>query len=177
MCGDPILAEKQDMKRKILLGLLLVFVLIQFIRPAKNQSNAISANHISNSYPIPTEVGKVLKKACNDCHSNYTVYPWYSNIQPVAGWLQNHVNEGKEHLNFDEFLTYTAKDQAHAMEEMSETVKEGEMPLPSYTWIHKDAVLTETEKLALTQWANQARLSIMQKNNITEGEKETRTKD
>jgi hypothetical protein len=94
-----------------------------------------------------------------------------------VGWLQHHVNEGKEHLNFDEFLSYSPKDQADVMEEINETVKEAEMPLPSYTWIHKDAVLTETEKLALTQWANQVRSSIMQKNNITEGEKEKKNTD
>jgi hypothetical protein len=88
-----------------------------------------------------------------DCHSNNTIYPWYSHIQPAAWWMNNHVKDGKKDLNFDEFLTYTKKKQFKKMEETIELVKEGEMPLKSYTWIHNDAKLTEAEKTALTDWA------------------------
>ncbi len=142
------------MKRKILYGLVIILVAIQFIRPAKNQSDVISSNDITKAYTVPADIDLILKKACNDCHSNNTVYPWYSNIQPVAWWLQDHVNDGKKHLNFSEFLSYPAKKQYKKLDEVIETVKEGEMPLNSYTWIHKDAVLTNTEKLALSNWAN-----------------------
>ena len=89
------------MKKKILLGLATVFVLIQFIRPEKNNSN-IQTNHIANKYMMPLEVKEIFAKACDDCHSNNTRYPWYSNFQPVAWWLDDHVKDGKRHLNMSE---------------------------------------------------------------------------
>lgn len=154
------------MKRKIIWFLVIVLIGIQFIRPAKNTATALSAKDISTAYTVPAEVSGILKKACNDCHSNNTVYPWYSNIQPVAWWLQHHVNEGKGELDFSEFASYSPKKQHHKLEEVIEQVKEGEMPLNSYTWIHKDAKLTEAEKLALSEWAGALRNEIAAKNNL-----------
>ena len=141
------------MLKKILLGLLVVFIVIQFIRPARNQSNAQSPNDITAIYPVPENVQQVLQRACNDCHSNNTTYPWYANIHPLGLWLQNHINEGKEHLNFSEFGTYAAKKQAHKMEEVAEMVEKDEMPLPSYTWIHHDAKLSKEDKDILLAWS------------------------
>ena len=154
------------MKRKIIYILLAVLVIIQFIRPAKNQSDSISDKDISTVYTVPAEVSGILKKACNDCHSNNTNYPWYSNVQPITWWLQHHVDEGKGELDFSSFAAYSAKKQHHKLEEIIEQVKEGEMPLNSYTWIHKDAVLTEAEKLSLSSWAAQLRNEIATKNNL-----------
>jgi len=154
------------MKRKIFLGLLLLLVAIQFVRPAKNQSSEMSVNDISKAYNVPENVNAVLKKACNDCHSNNTVYPWYSNIQPVAWWLDGHIDEGKTELNFSEFASYSPKKQHHKLEEVIESVKEGHMPIKSYTWIHKNAILTEAEKLALSDWADNLRKEIRTKHNL-----------
>lgn len=154
------------MIRKILIGLLIVLVIIQFIHPAKNQSSSLSANDITTQFGVPNDVQGILKKACNDCHSNNTVYPWYSKIQPVDWWLNDHVVDGKRHLNFSEFTSYPAKKQRKKLEEVIETVKEGEMPLNSYTWIHKEAILTEAEKLSLSTWADTLSKSIALKNNL-----------
>ena len=154
------------MIRKILIGLLIVLVIIQFIHPTKNQSEGISANDITKSFGVPDDVQGILKKACNDCHSNNTVYPWYSKIQPVDWWLNDHVVDGKRHLNFSEFITYPAKKQRKKLEEVIETVKEGEMPLNSYTWIHKEAILTDAEKLTLSNWADTLSKTIAAKNNL-----------
>jgi hypothetical protein len=77
----------------------------------------------------------------------------------VGLWLANHVKEGKEHLNFDEYTNKRPRYQYHKMEETIEMVKEGEMPLDSYTWTHKDAILTDQEKTRLIDWAN----SVMDK--------------
>ena len=98
-------------------------------------------------------VKNVLKKACNDCHSNYTNYPWYCRIQPVGWWIQHHVNEGKHHLNFSDFASYTQKRQVHKLNDMAEVMEEGEMPLSSYTLIHKEAKLTDAENKLLAEWA------------------------
>lgn len=154
------------MKRKILLVLLAVLVIIQFIRPGKNQSVSKSATDITVQYAVPASVQTIIDKACADCHSNNTRYPWYNNIQPVGWWLAKHVNDGKKELNFADFASYTPKKQHHKLEEIIETVKEGEMPLDSYTWIHKEAVLTEQEKLAISQWADSLRKEIAAKNNL-----------
>lgn len=141
------------MVKKILIGLLIALVVLQFVRPDKNVATAMSANDISTKYTVPDDVNAILKKACNDCHSNNTTYPWYTNIQPVGLWMQHHVDEGKAELNFSEFAAYKNKKAAHKMEEVVEMVEEGEMPLSSYTIVHTDAKLTSTEKATLVAWA------------------------
>lgn len=141
------------MLRKILLGLLVVLVVIQFIRPEKNQDTRVSVNDITTKYAVPSDVHTVLKRVCFDCHSNNTVYPWYDNIQPVAWWLHHHIEEGKEELNFSEFATYSPKKARHKLEEVGEAVTEGWMPLGSYLWIHHDAKLKPEEAKLVADWA------------------------
>lgn len=148
--------------KKILIGLLLVLVVLQAFRPAKNTS-ADTTNDISKSYPVPEEVKTILTKSCFDCHSNNTVYPWYAEIQPVAWWLNDHVKEGKREINFNEFSTYRIGRQYKKLEECLKLVKENEMPLESYTIIHKNAVLSDTEKQTLSTWFTSVRDSIKAK--------------
>ena len=138
----------------------MLFVGIQFIKPAKNQSADAMTNDISRVYNEPKEVSVILEKACNDCHSNNTVYPWYSALQPVAWWLNNHIEEGKSKLNFNEFATYKIGRQYKKMEEITKQLKEDEMPLFSYTIIHRNAQLTAAEKATLTDWCNNIRDTI-----------------
>lgn len=146
--------------KAILLILLAAFIVIQFFRPEKNRSQGISAADISNHYPVPDSIKKILEVACNDCHSNHTKYPWYAEIQPVAWWLDGHIKDGKKDLNFSEFGKYRIRRQYIKMEEVIELVKENAMPLASYTWIHKDAVLSDRQKYALTAWAGAIRDTI-----------------
>ncbi|TMI72462.1 MAG: cytochrome C [Bacteroidetes bacterium] len=141
------------MFKKIMLFLLLVFIVIQFIHPKPNKSSGVQPHTISQSFSIPDDVKSILHKACNDCHSNNTRYPWYSNIQPVDWWLTNHIKEGKAELNFDEYTNRNLRYQYNKMKETIDQVKKNEMPLNSYTWIHKDAILTATEKEKLVNWA------------------------
>lgn len=148
--------------KKILkpLGLVLLatFIIIQFIRPEKNIADpAAFANDITKAYPVPEDVQGILKTSCYDCHSNNTNYPWYSKIQPVAWWLNDHIVEGKKEINFSEFATYNVRKKFKKMEEIIEQVKEDEMPLSSYTIIHKNAVLTPEQKVSLTNWATSIR--------------------
>lgn len=138
--------------KRILLILLIALLAIQFVRPAKNESTDKS-KHVSTLYAVPDDVNTILTKACNDCHTNNTIYPWYAEVQPVTWWLDDHIKEGKSHLNFDEYSTYSLRKQYHKMEEVVEQVKEKEMPLNSYTWVHRDAKLTDAERVALTTWA------------------------
>lgn len=141
------------MVKKILLFLLAVLIIIQFIHPAKNKSEGDQPNYIGNAYTIPEDVKGILTKACNDCHSNNTRYPWYAKFQPVHWWLNKHIKDGKKHLNYDEYTHKSLRYQYHKMEETIEMVKEEEMPLNSYTWTHKDARLTDEEKMKVINWA------------------------
>ena len=158
------------MIKKVAYILLAILIIIQFIRPARNISSAEQVNHISKKYTVPANVNTVLEKACNDCHSNNTVYPWYTNIQPVGFWMDDHVKDGKDELNLSEFLTYSPKKARHKMEEVVDVVKEGEMPLDSYTWIHTEAKLTQEEKAALTDWASALVTQITKENNLPPSE-------
>ena len=140
--------------------LILALIVIQFFRPAKNKSEGISKNDISTLYPVPTDVQDILKTSCNDCHSNNTVYPWYAEVQPVAWWLNEHIEDGKKDLNFSEFASYRPRRQYKKLEEINELVKENEMPLNSYLWIHKDAKLSDQQKLTLANWVEATRDSL-----------------
>ena len=142
------------MKNKILLGLLAVLVIIQFIRPAKNESND-ETQGIATKYKVPEDVAAILKVACNDCHSNKTEYPWYANIQPVAWWLAHHVDEGTHHFNLSTLAGKKVALQNHKFEEMIEQIEKKEMPLAEYTYLglHSGANLSEAQRQTLIQWA------------------------
>lgn len=148
------------MKKKILWTLLVIIIGIQFIRPARNESTVSTANDISQQYYIPPQVVGILKRSCNDCHSNNTIYPWYTNIQPVGWWMQEHIEEGKRQLNFSQFGAYKPKDQDHAMEEIMEVIEKNEMPLDSYLWMHRDAQLSAADKATLIDWAKKLKAEI-----------------
>ncbi len=139
--------------KKVYISLLIIFIGIQFIRTAQNNNSVIASHMISAVATVPTNVNTIFKKACNDCHSNNTNYPWYSYVQPVNFWLTSHINDGKKHFNFDEFATYNLRKQYHKLEEVVEMVKEKHMPLSSYTFIHKDADLTSDDRIMITSWA------------------------
>jgi hypothetical protein len=138
---------------KIGLGLLAIIILIQFIRSPKNISEPLITNDdISKTVAIPEGVHQILIKKCYDCHSNNTLYPWYYNIQPIAMWMADHIEEGKEELNFSAFRTYTAKRANHKLEELHDAVTEGWMPIDSYIWMHHDAKIEPQEVEAINNW-------------------------
>ena len=148
------------MLKKILLVIIIVLVIIQFFHPAKNISKADRPYNIANRYNVPVTVKEVLNRACMDCHSNTTHYRWYFSIQPIDWWLTHHINEGKKQLNFDEFINKPIRYQYHELKFLVDEVKKGAMPLASYTWIHKDAILNEQEKNAIINWAESIRNEI-----------------
>ena len=144
------------MFKKIALGLLALLVIIQFFRPEKNLSDDQTHN-IALKYPVSGEVKEILRVACDDCHSNKTAYPWYVNIQPVAWFLDNHVQEGKRELNFSTFTKLPVAVQNHKFDEIIEMVEDKEMPLESYTFLglHQEADLTARQREVLIGWAKQ----------------------
>jgi hypothetical protein len=140
------------MLKKILWILFGGFLLIQFFRPNFQNPPIDPSLDFEKTNNPPPAVLSILKSACYDCHSNETVYPWYAQIAPVSWWLANHINEGRENLNFSEFGRLAMEDQQEILGEAAEVVQEGEMPLPSYTWTHPKATLSPDEKSTLVQW-------------------------
>jgi hypothetical protein len=129
------------------------FVLIQFIPTTKNNGEMSSLDVFVEETRPSKEVDRILKNACYDCHSDVTNYPWYHSIAPINFWMDHHVEEGKEHLNFSNWSKYSTKRKKHKMEEFWEEVEEKHMPLDSYTWTHKEAKLSDKEILEIVNWA------------------------
>ncbi|CAN5679759.1 hypothetical protein BH10BAC3_BH10BAC3_02750 [soil metagenome] len=159
--------KKRKWPRTILLLLFFGFIAIQFFQPDKNNLDVIATNDIHQMVAVPDTVDQVLKVACFDCHSNNTNYPWYTDIQPVGWWLNSHIEDGKSNLNFNEFVNIpprngktTHERQLKALEEIKETIEEGEMPLRSYTIIHKEARLTKEQKQMILNWSDSARKAL-----------------
>ncbi|MFD0862424.1 heme-binding domain-containing protein [Sungkyunkwania multivorans] len=145
--------------KKILVALLIIFVVMQFIRPEKNIDSTDHLSAFIQETKPSAEVENILKKACYDCHSNHTVYPWYAEVAPVSYWLDDHIEHGKGHLNFSAWDTYSVKKKDHKMEEVIEYVENRWMPLNSYTWGHAEAKLTDEQIQTITDWAKALRLT------------------
>ena len=149
---------------KILLAILIVLIVIQFIQPARNKSGQVLATDMAAMYKMPDTVQAILKTACYDCHSNNTNYPWYTYVQPVGWMLANHIRNGKEELNFSEFGSYTARRQRSKLKAIANQVKDGDMPLYSYTIMHKSARLTEEQKQLIIEWVQKTKDGLEQNN-------------
>ncbi len=148
----------------ILLVFLVVFIAIQFIRPARNVSNQVLPNDISKLVRVPDSVQVFLMHACYDCHSNNTNYPWYVNIQPMGWLMANHIKEGKSVLNFSEFGNYSTRKQLSKLTGIANSIKDNVMPLSSYKWMHKNARIDKDEKAIIINWVEQSKDSLSAKN-------------
>lgn len=146
--------------KKIVLALLVVLVGIQFIPTTRNQSDEVSETTFTKTFDVPDNIQNLLKTSCYDCHSNNTIYPWYNKVQPVSWFLEHHIKEAKAALNFSEFGSYSKRKQKSKLKGIMSEIKEDEMPLFSYTLMHKDAILSEDEKLLLKNWLTGLRDSL-----------------
>lgn len=146
----------ENKKKKIIrIGLVVLvglMILIQFIRPDRSAPEVVPAEDFITLSQPPAELAIQLRAACYDCHSNETVWPWYTQLAPISWWIGNHINEGKHHLNFSEWGTLPPKKQAHKIEECQEMLDEEKMPLKSYTWIHQEAKLSDVDRKVLSDW-------------------------
>ena len=147
--------------KKLGLIVLVAFISIQFIQPARNNSGQVgSSKEIAIITPADPEVKALLKAACYDCHSNNTNYPWYATIQPMGWLLASHIRNGKAELNFDEFGNYPRRRQQSKLKSIASQVEDDEMPLGSYSLIHKEARLTLDQKTMIINWALNAKDSL-----------------
>lgn len=132
------------------------FIAIQFIRPDFTNPPINQAETLEASMQVPENVEAILATSCKDCHSNATKYPWYSNVQPSAWFLADHIKDGRRHLNLSEWNTYEAGRKKRKLSEICEQVESREMPLPSYLYIHRDAKLSDEQIKVLCDWTKQA---------------------
>lgn len=140
--------------------ILIAFIVIQFIRPARNESGQVLETDILKTFNVPGNVSTLLKNACFDCHSNNTNYPWYSNIQPVEWLLAEDIKDAKAELNFSEFGSLSSRRQISKLKNVARRIKDGTMPLPMYQFMHSEARLTEDERQLLVEWVESTRDSI-----------------
>lgn len=139
----------------ILLAILSLFIILQFIKPDRNTSGQVSSENLMDYYHAPNSVRQILQKSCMDCHSNNTQYPWYANVQPIGWLIDSHIKKGKEELNFDEFHSYSDRRKISKLKSMRSQIDEDNMPLVSYTLIHRNAILSEQQKTLLDNWFGQ----------------------
>jgi hypothetical protein len=140
--------------------LAAAFIGIQFFQIDRVVPPVVASETLEAAVPVPPDISLIIGRSCNDCHSNLTVYPWYTRIQPVGWFMKNHIDDGRKELNFSIFNTYNTRRKAKKLEEMCEQVTQGEMPLPSYLWIHGNAVLKEGEAKAICDWTETAKAAL-----------------
>jgi hypothetical protein len=141
-------------KKKILIGLLILFVLIQFKRIDKvNPQDDFSKDFIANN-DVPDDIALMIKASCYDCHSHHSKYPWYSNIAPVSWWVKGHIDNGRKKLNYSNWTDYAMDKKKHKLEEMAEEVTETFMPLGPYILMHPEARLSTEDRTKLASWFN-----------------------
>ena len=150
--------------KKILLAILVVFIAIQFIQPARNKNGQILPTDISRMLSVPDSVQVILKNTCYDCHSNNTNYPWYVNIQPMGWLMAKHIRQGKSVLNFSEFGSYSPRKQLSKLSGIGNSIRDNIMPIASYKWMHKNARLSVDEKTLITDWVQRSKYSLASKN-------------
>lgn len=131
----------------IILLLLVAFAVIQFI-PVDRSNPPVEAE-----IPAPAEVKTVLRAACYDCHSNETIWPWYSHIAPISWLVAHDVHAGRDELNFSTWNRYSTKQQVEKLKETLEEIEEGEMPPWFYMAVHRDIELSGRERDVLRTWA------------------------
>jgi hypothetical protein len=138
----------------VLILVACLFLIAQFKRPAKTNPVVDPAHAIEAHMQLDTKVAAILDRSCNDCHSNKTRWPWYSNVAPVSWFVIDHVDHGRSHMNFSEWGMYSQEERKTHLGQFCELVKEGWMPLSSYLPLHPDAKLSDEDKKLICDWAS-----------------------
>lgn len=136
--------------------LLVVFVVIQLKRPDRGNPPIDAARTVQQHTKMTPEVAAIFERSCQDCHSNQTQWPWYSNVAPASWWLADHVSDGRRHLNLSDWTQgerrQKPKPTSRQLEEICEEVEKGGMPLKSYLRLHPSAKLSPADVKAICDW-------------------------
>jgi len=147
-----------------ILGVILIVIVvgIQVVRPARTNPPVDESQTIYARTQVPPEAASILNRSCRDCHSNQTVWPWYTQVAPVSWWLSNHVNEGRRNLNLSEWGKLDRDRQDRKLRQICDEVQDGMMPLSSYLPMHPAAKLSEQDKKTLCDWTEKERERMAQ---------------
>ena len=137
------------MLKKITLAIMSVLVLLQFIPVDRPYEDLNESNDFLVISRASEDIKNMVRHSCYDCHSNQTQYPWYAYLAPISFLISHDVKEGKEHLNFSEWGSYSQGKRAHKLEECTEEIEEGEMPLKIYLPLHPEANFSNEERKKL----------------------------
>jgi len=143
--------------RSVAVALVVITTAIQFVRPARTNPLVDPSHALAELQPVPAHVTAVLDRACRDCHSNETSWPWYTNISPVSWFVADHVHHGRDHFNYSEWTSYDSDDQDKFLGAMCDLAKRERMPLPSYLLIHRASKLSSEDVTALCTWSDKMR--------------------
>ena len=135
--------------------IVAAIIVLQFFAIDKTNPAVVRAERLEATTVVPPDISLIIGRSCNDCHSNQTIYPWYANFQPMGWLLKSHIDDGRRQMNFSIWNTYQPKRRSKKLEQICEQIESKEMPLPSYLWIHRDAMLSENDSRALCDWAKQ----------------------
>jgi hypothetical protein len=136
----------------VFLVLAAALIVIQLFRPERQTTNEITENHITKKLNVPDNVQTILKRSCYDCHSNHTVWPWYTNIAPVSWLVADDVKRGRAKMNFSEWGKLSVSKQEKKLTDICDEITESEMPPKNYLLVHPDAKLTQQDKDLLCGW-------------------------
>ncbi len=146
------------MSKKKWLGILaVILVSIQFMRTDRTNPASSETESLAASSAVPPEIDSLLRRACADCHSDQTSWPWYSGIAPVSWIVADDVHRGRAELNFSKWATYSLEKQSHLLEEIGEVVEQQAMPPWSYRVLHPEARFSDQETAAILHWAKSRR--------------------
>ena len=151
---------KQRLLKSIAWVALISLLVIQFIPTERNQTDIVPVTDFMLVNNVPNNIKNKLQVSCYDCHSNNTKYPWYNKIQPVAWFLEEHIKDGKKELNFSEWVSLSNRRKASKLRTIIKQLESGEMPLDSYTLIHKDAKLSSEETNEIINFIVQLKNSL-----------------
>jgi hypothetical protein len=143
------------------ISLVVLFVVSQAIRPAKTNPAVDETRTMQANTHMSPEVATILERACSNCHSSKTMWPWYSQIAPVSWFIVSDVNGARTQLSLSDWGTYKPEKKATKLQEIWEQVEQGDMPLKSYVLINPTAKLSESDKQLLCDWAKQERERVV----------------
>jgi Haem-binding domain len=146
--------------KKVAIVLLVIFVGIQFVPTSRNINSEVLEADFIKTFEAPNIIADILRSSCYDCHSNNTNYPWYDRLQPASWIMERHIKKAKEELNLSEFGAYSKRKQKSKLKSIASQIKDGEMPLASYAFIHRGAILSEVESALLVNWVTFLRDSL-----------------
>ncbi|MCA1815722.1 MAG: heme-binding domain-containing protein [Acidobacteria bacterium] len=141
----------------VVVAFAVAFVCAQFYRPAMTNAAVDPSRTVEARLRVTPEVQSILKRSCNDCHTNQTRFPWYSKVAPASWLLAQDIREGRDHLNFSDWASYDEEEQDLLLQNICRITKRGAMPLGNYLYIHHDAKLAEADVTTLCNWTNAER--------------------